>query len=597
MEILKKKSKIAPEKSGIYIMLSKNSEPLYIGKAINLKNRIKQYINPTNLRIQKMISQIADVRFIVTKTNEEALILEMSNIKSMKPKYNILLKDNKTFPEILITNDEFPRILKHRGKREKNGTYFGPFASSENVNQAIDIARQFFKLRTCSNQDFLNRTRPCLEYQIKRCTAPCMKLIENQDYKQYVTQAIHFLRGKVNDTHKELSNQMQKHSDSMEFEKALQIRNIITSISAIQISDNIQIFPEDHMDILGYAINGNQCCIHIFFIRNGYNCGNVPYFFEFDDNLQEILYNFIYQFYSRNEPPANIYVNHIIEYSNELSRILKTKITNQFDKRIERIIEFANQNAQNSLSIKLSSLQVTDEIVLQIQKLFNLPKIPNKIEVFDNSHTAGTNAIGAMIAVNREGFDKKSYKRYNFQTLLKNNSDDYGMMREMLMRRLAKIKESYESGNIDKIPDLWLIDGGVGHVSIVESVMNSIGFEIPFICISKGEKRNSGMEEFHTKYEKNIQIDRKSQAMFFLQRIRDEAHRFAISNHKSKRDKDSIKSALDEISGIGSKRKQALLKHFGSVRLIKDASVSDLMQVDGISKKMAEIIKQTLQKN
>ena len=572
-------------------MLSAENQPLYVGKARNLRDRVESYTNPRDFRIQKMVEQVADIRFLVTKTNEEALILEMSNIKSMKPKYNILLKDGKTFPEILITTwNNFPGITKHRGKKEQNGLYFGPFVNSDNVSKTIEVVKKIFKIRTCSDGEFKSRTRPCLQYQIKCCSAPCVGLISQEDYSAKIKQVTAFLKGKTGEIQKDLSQKMQQYSDEMEFEKAMQMRDTISAISSIQISDNIQILSEDNMDVLGIFANEQMICIHLFLIRNGYNCGNMPYFFEINDEIPEILYQFIYQFYGKNPPPAHILLNNEVNYQEELSQILGTKISQSKDKRLEKILEFANNNAKNSLEIKMHNLCVTDEILLKIQETFNLSEVPNRIEIFDNSHISGTNAVGGMVVATKDGFEKSSYKRYNFKDFNINPGDDYAMMREMLTRRLVKVKELIAAGEMEKVPNLWLIDGGVGHMSVVISVMENIGLELPFICISKGENRNAGLEEFHTRHEKHITIDPKSKLMYFLQTLRDEAHKFAISNHRFKRSKDSIRSILDEIPNIGNKRKQALLKHFGSPQLVRDASVADLCKVEGINQAIAQKI-------
>jgi len=588
-EIIKQKIQFAPESAGIYIMLSKNSEPLYVGKAKNIKNRLEQYLNPINPRIAIMTSLVADVRFITTTSEEEALILEMSNIKSMKPKYNVLLKDDRSFPEIFIsTKNNFPMIRKHRGKKIENGDYFGPFASSDDVNKTINIIEKFFQIRTCADNEFKSRIRPCLKYQIKRCTAPCVNKVNQEEYRISINNAIKFLKGKNNDLQQSLSKTMEEYSENLDFDNAIKIRDQIISLSKIQMSDNVTILESDNMDILGVFIANNTICIHVFFIRNGYNCGNKPYFLNINEfEVQEILYQFIHQFYTENNPPDAIIVNYDVNYDINLEHILNTKILKPKDERLLKILEFANNNAENSLKIKFANSESNKKFMENIATIFNLDKLPTRIEVFDNSHIFGKNAIGAMITVTIDGFEKSSYRKYNFD-LSVNSMDDYAMMYNMLYRRALKIKEMKNIS--DKIPDLWLIDGGVGHVGFVKQALKDANIEIPFICISKGVDRNAGNEFFHTKDESHIVINRKSDVMYFLQRIRDEVHRFVITSHRKKRDKDAIKSVLDEISGIGKERKKTLLMHFGSVDLISKATIYDLQKVDGINEKIAEII-------
>ncbi|QED22840.1 excinuclease ABC subunit UvrC [Candidatus Deianiraea vastatrix] len=589
-EVLKEKIKTAPNLPGIYIMLSENSDVLYVGKAKNIQNRLEQYLNPSHVRTQKMVSQISDIRFITTNSEEEALMLEMSNVKSMKPKYNVLLKDDKSFPEIFIsTGEDFPSISKHRGKRIEKGEYFGPFASSDDVYKTIDAIEKFFQIRTCSNFEFKTRSRPCMKYQIKRCTAPCVQKTSAQEYKTQIKSAISFLHGKNDELKTQLCKKMQEYSRDMEFEKAAQIRDTISSISKIQMSDNIQILETDNMDILGVHEQSGKLCIHLFFIRNGYNFGSKPYFFEIREfDKSEILYQFIHQFYLSSKPPEYIILSENVNYNNELSKILSTKIIAPKDSRLEKIVSFANQNAKNSLEQQNATSGINETFMTQIAALFNLSKTPERIEVFDNSHIFGKQAIGAMVSINKDGFDKSNYRKYNFDMNV-NTMNDYEMMENMLYRRACKILEMREKKQ-DNIPDLWLIDGGVGHLSAVKKALLAANLDIDYICISKGVDRNAGNELFHTKYEQNIQIDRKSEVMFYLQRIRDEVHRFAITSHRKKRDKDTIKSVLDEIPNIGVKRKKALLLHFGSPQLVKQASISDLQKVEGVSEAVAKTI-------
>ncbi len=590
-QIIKEKLKTAPTSYGVYTMLGKGNQVLYIGKAKNIRNRLEQYLNPKSERIAHMTSQITDIRFVVCKTEEEALMLEMSNIKSTKPKYNILLKDGKSFPQIFISaKEDFPQIRKHRGKRSEKGDYFGPFGSSDDVYKTIDAVEKFFQLRTCKDSEFSSRTRPCLKYQLKRCTAPCVGLVSQVEYRKQVQNAIKFLKGKTGDVQKSLSDQMERFSVEMEFERAAVVRDKIIALSKIQMSDKIEILENDNMDVLGIEVQNNTVCIQVFFIRDGYNCGNKAYFLPLGDfEKEEIFYQFIHQFYTENSPPSIIYVDFDINHLEGLEKILNTKIEKPKSERIKKIMDFANNNAKNSMNTRFEQSEINKDFMEKIAKTFNLSKTPKRIELFDNSHISGEYAVGAMISLTEFGFDKSTYRKYNFDKSI-NQMDDYEMMHDMLYRRAMTIKELIAKQDFDKVPDLWIIDGGSGHVSTVVNALSKAKLDIDFICVSKGVDRNAGNEFFHTKDLKNIFIERKSELIYYLQKIRDEVHRFAITSHRKKRDKDISKSVLDEISGIGKVRKINLLRHFGSVDLISKASIDELERVDGVNKKSAKAI-------
>lgn len=528
--------KIAPTKPGIYMMLSKKNAVLYIGKAKNIKNRLKSYINPEIDRINLMTKQVDQVKFITTETEEQALMLEMSSIKSMKPKYNILLKDGKSFAKILITKDDFPAISKYRGKSDKNGFYFGPFPSSNNVSQMLDIIEKFFQIRTCSNTEFKNRQRPCMKYQIKRCTAPCVSKISQEKYNENVRDVIDFLNGKRSSIKSKLTQQMITESEELNFEKAAQIRDKISAIMNTNNNEEFQLNDTDNIDIIGVNISQNKMMLSVFVIRNGFHFGSHDILIDMNfESIEDSIYYAVYQFYLTNSTPELILCEYNISYKDTLSSILKTKIkTNPSQKKFQKMIAFANQNAKMQMEYKQNIQSSNEDFFLLIQKTFDISRKINRLELFDNSHISGKFAVGAMVSMTVNGFDKTNYRRYNFDQNI-NTMNDYEMMENMLTRRARKIIELKDQNK--EIPDLWIIDGGIGHKTTVLKVLENTGLDIDFICVSKGIDRNAGNELFHTKTENNIEIPRTSDLMYFLQTIRDEVHRFAITSHRKKREK------------------------------------------------------------
>jgi excinuclease ABC subunit C len=618
-DVIKERLKDAPSKPGIYMMFNDKNEVLYIGKAKNIRNRVENYsrLQGHSYRIATMISHVHDVRFIETNTEKEAIMMENSNIKSLKPRYNALLKDDKSFPEIVFTTDhDFPAIKKHRGKKVENGKYFGPFASSEIAYETISTIKKFFQIRSCSDYDFASRERPCMEYQVKRCSAPCVSLISKEDYNKSLKSAMMFLNGKTADIQESLSKQMYELCEKMEFEKAANIRDKIKLITQAQMRDDIQILPEDNFDLFGFSRIGGSICVQVFFFRGGYHYGNRVYNFDNQDDVSDvdIFDSFFWQFYANQDMPSEVISS--VEILN-VDMLDDVKFTFNPSGRKAKLIDFANNNAIKSLEQKLKQDKNFISNIEEMKKIFNIPYSIDRIDVFDNSHISGANAIGGMIVVDRNGFNKSQYRKFNFKEK-HIDGDDYSMMREVMSRRFAEIKNviyeishknniTIDDGafdvnkiksilreknceNIELIPDVLVIDGGVGHRNTVLEIMKDFDIIIEIICVSKGVYRNAGNEKFHTISETNIEIDKNSSLMYFMQRIRDEVHRFAISSHRQKRSKDTIKSVLDEIPNIGVKRKKALLSHFGSIKLISEASIKDLSSVSGINSEIAGVI-------
>jgi excinuclease ABC subunit C len=583
-----------PQKAGIYKMLSEDGEHLYIGKAKNLPKRVVSYTRADALpyRLQRMVSLTARMEFTIVKSETEALLLEATQVKDLKPRFNILLRDDKSFPYILLTDDlEYNMLLKHRGSMKRKGEYFGPFISALAVNRTLDSLQKAFPLRSCSDAFFNARTKPCLEYQIKRCTAPCVGKIEPADYNKIVGEARAFLRGKTADIQARLAEDMQTAANAEEFEKAAVIRNRIWALSKIQSDQKLNFSPDTNLDAIVFCKEAEKVCMHLSFIRNGMNNGNQSFY---PDNMpeddEEALEDFIMQFYQIHAAPKLILLNRHLENSEvveqALSQISGHKVIIELPVRGEKyaLIKYANIAARENLQRKLAESANQKRFLKMAQEQFAMAKMPERIEVYDNSHISGTNAVGAMIVATADGFDKKSYRKFNIQTT--KLGDDYAMMREVFSRRFRKG---------ENLPDLVLIDGGKGQLSSVMEAINGLNEEVnlggvTFVAISKGEERNAGREEYHMVGRKPFVIEYRSELAFFLQRIRDEAHRFAIAGHRAKRSKDIQKSELIEIGGIGGKRKKDLLNYFGSVAAIKDANVADLIMVQGISAKTAQKI-------
>lgn len=588
IEIIRKNVQIAPQKSGVYRMIDKNNKVLYVGKAKNIKKRITNYTHFNRLpdHIKRMVSEVERMEFIIVENEAKALLMENDLIKKLEPKYNILLKDDKTFPHLMIdTQADFPALRKSRGSHKDKSKYFGPFASATAVNNVMDIIQKTFLLRSCRDSVFNNRERPCMLYQIKRCSAPCVGKISKETYHKTVNEVIDFLEGKNTDLKTQWSEQMQQASENMNYELAIVLRDKIKALSSIQSGYNVEYAEIISADAIAVAKHKGMVCIQVFFIRSGQNCGNLPYFPKQAENMdeEEILEGFLSTFYAEHEAPKEILISHNIENKDFLEEAIGAKINMYKKGNKAKLIERAQENAQASIERKLAETTAVKANLIEMQKYFNLPKIPQRIEVYDNSHNQGSYAVGAMIVATPDGFDKKSYRTFNIK-YTDNTNDDFAMMKEVLIRR-------FEHMSIENRPDIILLDGGLGQLHAVHEALIDYDLSgITIIAISKGPDRNAGKEFYHIKGQESFSLPYQSSIAFYMQNIRDEAHRFAIGTHRKKRAKSMFKSQIDEIEGIGSKRKKDLLNFFGSVEQIKGASLSDLMKVEGISKKIAEKI-------
>ena len=597
-EVIKKELALIPKLPGVYKMINVKNEILYVGKAKNLPNRLKSYVSEKNhiIRTERMLSQTKKIEITTTSNESEALLLEANLIKKYKPKFNILLRDDKSFPFIFIgKEDKWPQIKRHRGKKEKKGFFFGPFASAGSANWTIKMIQKIFHLRVCDDTVFKNRERPCILYQIKRCSAPCVGFIEEKDYKQSVDDAIEFVSGKSRKIQKNLSQQMEKASEELDFEKATILRDRIKSLNIIQSSQRVNEANLVEADVIaGYKESG-KTCIQVFFYRSKQNWGNQAFYPKHDaeENLSEILNSFVSQFYENKSVPASIILSENIREKDLIEKTLSKKEDKQINISVAKkgsklkVINQAIKNAKDSLSRKLYESQNNKELFESVAKKFNLETNINLIEVYDNSHIQGTNSVGALITYGEEGFIKKRYRKFNIK-IRENSQDDYGMIKEVLERRFKRALQ--EKDNYLTFPDLVLIDGGKGQYSSARSSLNELGLhDIPVIAIAKGKLRNSGNEVFFHNG-KELKFEKNDPTLFFLQRIRDEAHRFAVSAHRAKRKKGMTSSLLDQIEGIGSIRKRALLNHFGSARAVESASLDEIQSVDGVEEKVAKKI-------
>ena len=597
-EVIKKELPLMPKLPGVYRMLNAKNEILYVGKAKNLTNRLKSYVSEKNhiIRTERMLSQTKKLEITTTSNESEALLLEANLIKKYKPKYNILLRDDKSFPFIFIGNkDKWPQIKRHRGKKSKEGFYFGPFASAGSANWTIKMIQKIFHLRVCDDNVFKNRERPCILYQIKRCSGPCVNYINKKEYDQTVEDAIEFVSGKSRKIQKNLSKQMEKASEELDFEKAVILRDRIKSLNIIQSSQRINEANLLEADVIaGYKESG-KTCIQVFFYRSKQNWGNQAFFpkHDPDENLKEILNSFISQFYENKSVPKTIIINEEIKEKALIEKTLSKKENKEINISVAKkgsklkVINQAIKNAKDSLNRKLYESQNNKDLFDKVSKKFNLESNISLVEVYDNSHIQGTNSVGALITFGEEGFVKKRYRKFNIK-IKQNRQDDYGMMKEVLNRRFKKAIQ--EKDNYLTFPDLVLVDGGKGQYSSSRETLNELGLhDIPIIAIAKGKFRNSGNETFFHNG-KTYKFEKNDPTLFFLQRIRDEAHRFAISAHRAKRKKGISKSLLDQIEGIGSMRKKALLNHFGSARAVESASFDEIKSVEGVEEKVAKKI-------
>ncbi len=609
VDIIKDHLKRLPAKPGVYRMFGADEEVLYVGKAKNLKNRVANYakLGGHTQRIALMISMTASMEFVVTETETEALLLEANLIKHLKPRFNILLRDDKSFPYILIrrTHDA-PQILKYRGSKKAEGDYFGPFANAGAVTRTLDTLQKAFLLRTCEDSVYEHRTRPCMLHQIKRCAAPCVGLIDKNEYTALADQAAAFLRGKAVTLHQELAEEMEAASAAMEFEKAARLRDRIRSLAVVRNSQTINPDGIEEADVFAVALEGGQSCVQVFFIRAGQNWGASAFYprHEKEASAEDILAAFLVQFYDARPAPRLILTNTPPHQANLIAEALELRAPHKVEIRHAQrggkreLVVQASQNAKEALARKLAETASQQRLLKDVKKTFDLQAVPKRIEVYDNSHIQGSNMVGGMIVAGEDGFIKGQYRKFNIKDETIAPGDDYGMMREVMRRRFSRLlKEAEEAKKpitaLKTYPDLVLIDGGLGQLSAVIETLTDINLtpdDITLVSIAKGPDRNAGREKFFRPGKPPFQLPENAPVLYYLQRLRDEAHRWAIGTHRAKRSADIKKSPLDEIAGIGPARKKALLHRFGSARGVSRAKLSDIASVEGVSQALAERI-------
>ncbi|WP_108262635.1 excinuclease ABC subunit UvrC [Mangrovicoccus ximenensis] len=586
---------------GVYRMLDAQQRVLYVGKARNLKARVSSYARPHGHsgRIARMISETASMMFLTTRTETEALLLEQNLIKQLKPRYNVLLRDDKSFPNIHVTGHDFPQITKHRGKKSAPGRYYGPFASAGAVNRTLNQLQRVFLLRNCTDSQFESRTRPCLLYQIKRCSAPCVGYVSAPEYRALVKDAEEFLSGKSTKLQAQLAEEMQKASEAMEFERAAALRDRIRAMTQVQTAQGINPRGVAEADIVALHAENGQACVQVFFIRANQNWGNRDYYPRVGEGVSEteIMEAFLGQFYSDREPPRQLLLSHGIEDEDLMLEALAQKAGRKVEilvpQRGEKaeLIAGAARNARESLARKMSETATQGKLLRGVAEAFGLDAPPARIEVYDNSHIQGTNAVGGMIVAGPEGFLKTQYRKFNIRGDELVPGDDFGMMKEVLTRRFKRLLKEDPDRTLGLWPDLLLIDGGAGQVSAVHEIMQEFGVEdVPMVGVAKGIDRDAGKEEFHRVGQRPMALRRNDPVLYFIQRLRDEAHRFAIGTHRAKRAKAVGATPLDEVPGVGAARKRALLAHFGSAKAVGRANLADLRAVEGISDSMAQKI-------
>ncbi len=615
IEVIQTLVKRLPNAPGVYRMINAAGDVLYVGKARSLKKRVTNYAQGrghTN-RIGRMVSETATMEFLVTRTETEALLLEANLIKRLRPRFNVLLRDDKSFPYILITADHrAPGLFKHRGARSRKGDYFGPFASAGAVDRTINALQRAFLLRSCTDSFFENRTRPCLLFQIKRCSAPCTGEVSDTDYAELVSEAEDFLSGRSGRVKSEISSAMQQASEALDFERAAIYRDRLSALSHVQSHQGINPQSVEEADVFAIHQEGGQNCIEVFFFRTGQNWGNRAYFPRADPALEtsEVLGAFLAQFYDDKPCPRLVLLSHEIEDHALLTEALTLragyKVTVAVPQRGEKkeLTDHVLQNARQALGRRLAETSSQTKLLAGLAETFALEKAPRRIEVYDNSHIMGTAAVGAMIVAGPEGFVKNQYRKFNIRSTDITPGDDFGMMREVMERRFSRlIKEHAEPAPViadpnpeddafPDWPDLILIDGGQGQMSAVRKILDDLGIadKVQAIGIAKGVDRDAGRERFFVRGRDPFTLPVRDPVLYFVQRMRDEAHRFAIGTHRARRKKELVRNPLDEIAGIGPGRKRALLHHFGTAKAVSRAGIDDLMKVEGISQRVAQQI-------
>ena len=592
-----------PDSPGVYRMIGEDDEVLYVGKARSLKKRVTQYAQGRfhTQRIAHMVDLTRSMEFVTTRTDTDALLLEINLIKQMKPRFNVLLRDDKSFPEIVIRREHpAAQLRKHRGAHTIKGDYFGPFASAHSVTKTLNTLQKAFLLRSCSDSVYESRTRPCMLHQIKRCAAPCTGLIDLEDYGKLVEQAEAFLRGKSRAVMARMSDEMQAASDDMEFERAARLRDRIRALASV--AQETQVNPEtiEEADVFALHAEGGQACVQVFFFRAGQNWGNRAYFPRVDksDDDAEVMSAFLGQFYDDKPVPRLILLNvepnekDLLAEAFAMKAGRKVEIAKPIKGEKRQLVDQAVVNAREALGRKMAESSAQSKLLVGVSEAFGLDGPPERIEVYDNSHIMGTNAVGGMIVAGPDGFQKSQYRKFNIKGTDLTPGDDFGMMKEVLRRRFGRMVKEEETGEASSPrPDLVLIDGGAGQISAVMEVMEDLGVDdIAVVGVAKGPDRDAGLERFHVAGKPEFMLEPKSPVLYYLQRLRDEAHRFAIGTHRTRRAMDMKKNPLDEIDGVGPGRKRALLHAFGSARGVSRASVEDLAKVEGVNQALAQRI-------
>ena len=592
-----------PLSPGVYRMLDAKGDALYVGKARSLKKRVTSYTQTSRLpeRLRRMVSETVSMEIVTTHTEAEALLLEANLIKRLKPRFNIVLRDDKNYPWLMLTEDHaFPQITKHRGARTRKGSYYGPFASAWAVNQTVTAMQRVFLLRSCQDTVFANRSRPCLLFQIKRCSAPCVGRVSPEEYGRYVDQARAFLSGKANTVQKELAVEMERAAEGLEFERAAAVRDRIRGLTHVQGTAVINPASLADADVIAVHQIGGQSCVQVFFIRGGRNNGNRAFFpvHTRDAEADAVLAAFLAQFYDDKPPPPVILLNVGLAEQELLAEALSLRASRKVEVAVpargekRAVVLHAETNAREALERRLAESAGQAKLLEGVAQVFGLPAPPERIECYDNSHIMGTNAYGVMVVAGPEGFQKNAYRKYSIRGPIA-PGDDFAMMREVLDRRFGRaLKEQAASdageGAAPALPDLLLIDGGAGQLSAVRGIMADLGMhQIPLVAIAKGPDRDAGREWFHMDGREPFQLPPRDAVLYYLQRVRDETHRFAITTHRAGRSKGLVTSELDEVPGVGAARKRALLNHFGSARGVKQAGLADLENAPGINKETA----------
>ncbi|TIM08528.1 excinuclease ABC subunit UvrC [Mesorhizobium sp.] len=624
-EVIQTLVKRLPNAPGVYRMMNAAGDVLYVGKARSLKKRVTNYAQGRfhTSRIGRMVRETATMEFVVTRTEIEALLLEANLIKRLRPRFNVLMRDDKSFPYILLTGDHVsPGIYKHRGARSRKGDYFGPFASAGAVGRTINSLQRAFLLRSCTNSFYENRTRPCLLFQIKRCAGPCTGEISHSDYARLVAEAKDFLSGRSQKVKTDISAAMQQAAENLDFERAAIYRDRLAALSHVQSHQGINPQTVDEADVFAIHQEGGQVCIQVFFFRNGQNWGNRAYFPKADPAMEaaEVLGSFLAQFYDDKPTPRTILLSHGVEHQELLAEALSTragrKVAISVPQRGEKkdLTDNALQNAREALGRRLAETSTQGRLLAGFAETFGLKKPPVRIEVYDNSHIMGTNAVGAMVVAGPEGFVKNQYRKFNIRSTEITPGDDFGMMREVMERRFSRLLKEHgdvprneqaaddilaeqgddieDAGGFPAWPDVILIDGGQGQMTAVRQILADLGIEdrVQAIGIAKGQDRDAGRERFFVRGKPPFSLTVRDPVLYFVQRLRDEVHRFAIGSHRARRKKEMVKSPLDEISGIGPGRKRALLMHFGTAKAVSRAAIEDLVKVDGISEQVAKLV-------